>query len=156
MAKLHGESSMLINASAKDIYAVLVDYQNSHPQILPKQYFKSLKVLKGGQGAGTEFEADLKVNGLKMTFRMLVSEPEPGRVIMESDTLSSTVTTFTVMPTDTTNQALVKIASEWDMKPGLAGLIDRLFTPGVMRGIYKKELKQLNEYMASRNLKVVA
>lgn len=44
MTTFHVEESMLINARAKDLYAVVADYHTGHPAILPKPYFQELTV----------------------------------------------------------------------------------------------------------------
>jgi len=53
MRRAHAEASALIDAPAAEIYAVLTDYGNAHPHILPKPYFTKLAVEQGGIGAGT-------------------------------------------------------------------------------------------------------
>ena len=75
---------------------------------------------------------------------MRVDEPEPGRVLTESDTGSSLVTTTTVSPQD--GASLVRIATTWDGARGIGGLFERLFAPRVMRAIYTDELERLNTY----------
>ena len=40
---------------------MLADYRSHHPNILPKAYFAKVEVTKGGEGAGTEFIADMKI-----------------------------------------------------------------------------------------------
>ena len=71
---------------------------------------------------------------------MRVDEPEPGRVLTESDTGSSLVTTTTVAPQD--GASLVRISTAWDGTRGIGGL----FAPRVMRAIYADELERLNAY----------
>ena len=73
---------------------------------------------------------------------MKVAEPEPGRVLTESDMSSSAVTTFTVSPRG--GASLVRISTAWDGAGGIGGLFERLFAPRVLRGIYADELKRLD------------
>jgi hypothetical protein len=63
-----------------------------------------------------------------------VAEPEPGRVLTESDTASSLVTTSTVSPQG--DASLVRIATAWKGAGGIGGLFERMFAPRVMRAIY--------------------
>ena len=51
---------------------------------------------------------------------MKVAEPEPGRVLTESDMDSSAVTTFTVSPRG--GASLVRISTAWDGAGGIGGL----------------------------------
>ena len=55
MSRAHAEASAIIPAVPEKVYAVLRDYQNQHPRILPEQYFVDFKLEQGGQGAGTVF-----------------------------------------------------------------------------------------------------
>ena len=90
--------------------------------------------------------------GKKTPYRMAVSEPEPGRVLVETDTApgSALVTTFTVTPVAGGQKAHVEIGTEWESRPGFTGLMERLFYPMGMRRIYKQELGQLATVIAER------
>ena len=79
---------------------------------------------------------------------MTVAEPEPGRVITESDTNSSLVTTFTVDPQGATSR--VRIFTSWDGAGGVGGFFERLFAPRAMQKIYLDELTRLNAYALQR------
>jgi hypothetical protein len=79
---------------------------------------------------------------------MRVAEPEPGRVLTESDMNSSLVTTFTVTPQDAASH--VEICTTWKGAAGIGGFFERLFAPRVMRGIYADELERLNAYARQR------
>jgi hypothetical protein len=93
-------ASALIQAPAQQVYAIIADYRNGHPRILPKPYFVSLTVEQGGVGAGTMVTFQMKVMGSWQTFHAVITEPEPGRVLVETDSSAGTVTTFTVDPRD--------------------------------------------------------
>jgi hypothetical protein len=75
---------------------------------------------------------------------MKVAEPEPGRMLTESDTGSSLVTKTTVTPRG--SMSLVQISTIWDGAGGIGGFFKRLFAPRVMRGIYADELERLDAY----------
>jgi hypothetical protein len=75
---------------------------------------------------------------------MQVAEPEPGRVLTESDTESSLVTTFTVEPE--TSGSRVRIESTWQGARGFGGLMERLFAPRVMQKLSADELDRLDRY----------
>ena len=75
---------------------------------------------------------------------MNIAEPEPGRVLTESDIGSSAVTTTTVTPQG--DASLVQFSTSWDGAGGIGGFFERTFAPRVMRGIYADELKRLDVY----------
>lgn len=143
---LHVELSETINAPAEHVYAVLADYHTSHPAILPDA-FKELIVEKGGKGAGTVFLTHMEVMGVKRSYHMTVTEPQPGRVLMEEDPQVGTVTTFTVEPINNGKQSRLTIATDARLASGFAGIMERLINPPVMRRIYKEEMAKINDYV---------
>lgn len=148
MSTIHAEATAVIDAPPTRVYAVLADYRNHHPHILPKPYFTGLRVEAGGVGAGTVVVADMDVYGTKRTFRLVVTEPQPGRVLAESDDAAGMSTTFTVEPLEGGSKSRVTIATDTRPSPGLQGWIERLVNPSIMRRIYRAELQQLNAYVA--------
>jgi hypothetical protein len=53
----------VINAPAKLAYAIIADYRDGHPHILPKPPFVSLEVERDGTGAGTVIRCQMRVFG---------------------------------------------------------------------------------------------
>ncbi|GAB4198360.1 MAG: SRPBCC family protein [Roseiflexaceae bacterium] len=147
MAPVHAVASALIDAPPATVYAILADYRDAHPQILPRQFFTGLEVEAGGQGAGTIFRTAVRVLGRETRFRMEVSEPQPGRVLSETDLATGLTTTFTVTPAAQGRQCEVEIATVWEGSAGLAGLLERLTTPLIMRRIYQAQLALLASYV---------
>ncbi len=147
MAHIHVKATAVINAAPAQVYAVFADYHNQHPHILPKAHFAELKVEQGGQGVGTVYRVKVRAFGQETAYHMAVTEPVPGRTLVETDLDTGLVTSFTVTPTAQSQQAQVEIATSWEAKPGFAGLLERLMTPPVMRMIYRKELAQLASYL---------
>lgn len=141
------EESLFIPAPAEAVYAVLSDYRVGHPAILPKPYFVDLVVEEGGQGAGTKIRVEMNVMGAKRTMRMVVTEPEPGRVLAEEDAENGLYTTFTFEPIQNGQQTHLTIATDMKTRPGLAGFIERLMTTPMMHRIYRQELQQIVDYM---------
>jgi hypothetical protein len=132
-----------INAVPDRVYGIIADYRNGHPQILPKQ-FGRLCVDAGGYGAGTVIRFSVVALGRKVDFRAVVSEPQPGRVLVErNDPPNSSVTTFIVDPGPTGSESDVTISTELPLRPGVMGAIERFVTQQVMRGMYRDELKLL-------------
>jgi hypothetical protein len=141
-------SSRKINARAGRVYAVIADYKTQHPHIVPPEYFRRLEVLEGGVGAGTRTRVEMAVLGSRRVFEQVVTEPEPGRVIMESNQDGSGVTTFTVEQADGGESAHVTIATDLMARPGMAGYLERVLVSWLLPRIYRKELAQLSEYVS--------
>ncbi len=134
----------VINGSAKVVYDIIADYHNGHPNIVPKKYFSDIAVEKGGWGAGTTIRFKMHVFGKTQDFRAAITEPEPGRVLVEANDEASggAVTTFTVDPTNEGKQARVTIST--DLKPTTRLVrLERVFTSWVLRRVYAEELKLL-------------
>jgi Polyketide cyclase / dehydrase and lipid transport len=151
MTTFHVEATALIHATPDRVYNVFADYRNEHPNILPKPYFTSLTVEKGGYGAGTVMLVKMHVLGQDQTLRLIATEPEPGRVLREADESESVVvTTFTVDPADGGSHARVTIASDFVRPRGLAGWLMPLLAAPVFRTIYEKELAQVEAYLTTK------
>ena len=146
MTRVNVAVSATINAPVSEAYPVLADYRNHHPHILPKAYFTYLEVEEGGNGQGTIFQAALKVLGQTQRFRMHVTEPEPGRVIAETDLEIVLVTKFIVEPRGR-DQSAVTIATTFQPSPGVKGWLERLATPSLLQRIYHQELQNLADYV---------
>lgn len=136
-------ASRLIAAPAEKIYNLIADYKAGHPRILPRPPFVSLQVEQGGVGAGTIINFQIKMLGRLQTFHAEITEPEPGRVLVETNANNGPVTTFTVEPRDQGRQAYVTIATVAPVPAGLAGAIEGWLSPGLLRPVYEKELEQL-------------
>lgn len=150
MSKVHVEASDIIEARPEEVYEVMSDYRVGHPAILPKPYFVELHIEKGGRGAGTVFRAKMKVWGQESTYHMIVAEPEPGRIMTEASLDSDLITTFRIDPLNDGKHSRVTITTDFTASPGVQGFMEKLFQPSVAGGIYKKELRQLASYLASK------
>jgi uncharacterized protein YndB with AHSA1/START domain len=131
-----------VEAPAETVYGYIADMRE-HPRFLPPA-FSDFRVESGGVGAGTVTRFKMTAGGRTREYQMKVTEPEPGRVLTESDTNSSAVTTFTVSPQG--GASLVQISTSWDGAPGIGGFFERMFAPSVMRAIYVDELNRLDAY----------
>jgi hypothetical protein len=87
-----------IAAPPVQVYAVIADYRQHHPHIVPPEYFRRLDVLEGGVGAGTRTQIEMRVLGMTRVFEQVVSEPQRGRVLVETNQDGSAITTFIVQP----------------------------------------------------------
>jgi uncharacterized protein YndB with AHSA1/START domain len=142
MARNVVSTEAAVDAPAETVYRCIAD-MHEHPRFLPPA-FSDFTIESGGVGAGTITRFTMTAGGRTREYRMKIAEPEPGRVLSESDMNSTAVTTFTVDPQG--GAALVKISTEWDGAGGIGGVFERMFAPRVLRGIYADELKRLDAY----------
>ncbi len=147
MARIVVSAEGTVDAPAETVYRYIADMREHHPRFLPPA-FSDFRVESGGVGAGTSTRFKVTAGGRTREFRTKVAEPEPGRVLTESDTNSSSVTTFTVSPQGAAS--LVRISTSWDGAGGIGGVFERMFAPRVMRAIYADELKRLDAYARER------
>ncbi len=141
--------SRVIDAPPAAVYAVFADYHHSHNAVLPKPYFTEMTVEKGGTGAGTEVTVHMSVFGTKVTYHMVVTEPEPGRVLQELDKDAGVLTTFTVDPVKNGQASKVTLYTRARTSPGLKGFIEKLITPPISRKIYNEELDLVANYVTA-------
>jgi len=121
------------------VYAILVDYHDAHPRILPNPPFVGLEVERGGTGTGTIFLLRMKAMGRTQTLRGTVTEPEPGRTVVETYD-SGIVTTFVVEPRDEGRSCSVTITTVPSVRTGVAGAIARWLTTQLLRPALTREL----------------
>ena len=143
MGTVEASAERTIDAPADQVYGYLAD-MHRHPRFLPPA-FSDFTVEEGGVGAGTVTRFAVTAGGRTRTYRMLVSEPEPGRTLVETDQDSSLVTTFQVEPQGTAST--VRINTRWDGAGGVGGFFERTFAPRAMRRIYLDELDRLSAYV---------
>jgi hypothetical protein len=136
-------ASAIIPARRDRVYSLLANYNDGHQRILPKQ-FTRLTVEEGGVGAGTVIRVQMNFLGKKQTYHATISEPEPGRVLVETNLeANSWVTTFTVDPGSAPADSNVTISTELPVRAGIAGKAERLLSTLLLRPIYLKELENL-------------
>lgn len=136
-----------IEADAARVYGYLADYVDHHDKVLPPA-FSGFTVRSGGVGAGTVVCYRLTAGGRQRDYEMTVAEPEPGRVITESDAASSLVTTYSVTPVGA--DCRVRISTSWQGAGGIGGFFERRFAPRALGRLYRDELALLRAYAARR------
>jgi hypothetical protein len=143
--KITASAERRIDAPASRVYAYIADFRHHHPNILPPQ-FSDLVIEQGGCGAGTVLRFTLTAGGRTATARVRVDEPEPGRVLTETqvDGAREMTTTFTVeaAPRGTSR---VRIETELE-SAGLQALVERIVVPRMLRRLYAEELRLLDDY----------
>src|ERR1051326_4916781 len=143
MAKIVVSAERTVEAPADAVYRYVADMREHHPHYLPPA-FSDFQGESGGTGAGTITRFKVTAGGRTREYRMRVDEPEPGRVLTESDTGSSLVTTTTVSPQD--GAARVQISTSWNGAGGIGGFFEKMFAPRAMRAICTDELERLAAY----------
>ena len=147
MSRIHVEAERMIDAKPQDVYAFITDYRDKRPRILPPNYI-DYTVVKGGRGSGTVIRYRFHAARRERPYEMEAEEPSKGRVLLERDTTSSLVTTWTVTPTASKNQTRVAITTEWQGGRGVGGFFERTFAPMGLRRVYKDMLDRLEQAVA--------
>lgn len=142
MAKVEASAERTIDAPAGQVYGYLAD-MHQHQRFLPPA-FSDFKVEEGGVGAGTVTSFAVTAGGRTRNYRMRITEPEPGRMLVESDANSSLVNTFNVEPQG--DKSLVRISTSWDGAGGIGGFFERTFAPKALHRMFLDELERLNAY----------
>ena len=144
MTSIHLGEEKEIAAPAATVYRCLADYREHHFQFLPAA-FSDAAVEEGGVGAGTVLRARVRLGGRTHSFRARVEEPEPGRVLTETDLRNGAVTTFTLTPKGPATS--VRIETRFPRSPGFRGLLESLLVPRLLRRLYREELVLLEAYL---------
>jgi hypothetical protein len=136
-------ATAVIPARRDRVYSLISNYNDGHQRILPKQ-FSNLTVEQGGVGAGTVIRFQMSMFGKKQTFRAAITEPEPGRILVETNLDSNgAVTTFTVNPGHAPADSNVTISTELPVRSGFLGRIERTLSTLLLRPMYVQELQNL-------------
>jgi hypothetical protein len=131
------EAASTLRAPAHKVYALLADYHEGHPRVLPRA-FTGLKVIEGGTGAGTVIDVGMKAFGGVRTVRGYVTEPESGRVLEEAYPASDIVTRFCITPL-ADSQSRLRIWSELSSKRGVLGWFERKLIT-FLKKVYLQEI----------------
>jgi len=157
MGHIKVKADAVLNARPEDVYATIADYRKGHPSILPTENLYDLQVEEGGYGAGTIIRFKSRVLGIEQSFYQRVSEPEPGKVLVEQDidTKQNLATTFTVIPVEEGQKSQVEISTTMNASPGIRGFVERVVVSIFNPRIYRKELKLLEAVAQKRQTPVV-
>jgi hypothetical protein len=142
-------ASAVLQAAPQIVYAIFTDYHEAHPSVLPRPSFGDLVVEKGGTGAGTVFRVDTQQLFGRKTLRMEASEPQPGRLLVESDLDSDLRTHFLVEPMDGGRGCRVTITTKYT-RPGALGWLERALLPTLARSVLNKELRNVEQLARQR------
>ncbi len=76
--------------------------------------------------------------GNAFEYRLVVTEPEPGRVLLEEDVSEDVVAKFPVGPLNGGDKYRVTIPNTARTSPGIRGVLEKLFTRGSQDGFTGK------------------
>jgi hypothetical protein len=142
MVQIYLSAERLVDAPADVVYHCIADYREHHrPGGFLPPAFSDFRVERGGVGAGTVISFRVTLAGRGRAMTQEVSEPEPGRVLVETGARERTI--FTVEPEGERSRVRFDTVLE---ASGLDGLLARLFAPRLMRSLYADELERLERY----------
>jgi polyketide cyclase/dehydrase/lipid transport protein len=142
-------ASSIVGAPAPVVYGILADYREGHPAILPPRYFDGLEVETGGRGAGTRIRFRIRAFGAVRSVRADVTEPVPGRELVETDMATGAATRFLVEPVSDGRASRVTFETSW-RRAGIGGWAERWIAPAYLRKVYRAELALLEEAAQAR------
>jgi hypothetical protein len=141
MAIVRVTAGRTVAAPAATVYGIIADYREGHPSILPPRYFEDFRVEAGGQGAGTRIRFTMRSYGNRVACQADVTEPEPGRVLVETDSKTGTITRFIVEPLEPNRS---RVTFETDYRTvGVRGWLESLLVPRYLKTVYAAELDLL-------------
>jgi uncharacterized protein YndB with AHSA1/START domain len=129
-------ATAIIHAPAETVYNLIADYRHGHPRILPKEYFLSLDVEEGGLGAGTRIHFTMRLLGQTKQFHARITEPEPGRLLVETDINTDIPTSFRVEPVGDGSLTRVTIATELKEQ----NVVESFIAKRLLQKVYRREL----------------
>lgn len=131
----------VLDAPAEVVYRCLADYEHHHrPEGFLPPSFSDFRVERGGYGAGTVISYRTTLGGAVRAMTAEVSEPEPGRVLVESGPGAKTI--FSVDPVG--EQSRVRFHTILEDR-GLQGVLMRLVGPRLLLPLYYDELRRLEQ-----------
>ena len=140
--KTNFSAERVVDAPADVVYRCLADYTHHHrPGGFLPPAFSNQEVLSGGIGDGTVIRLNVSLAGRTNTMTARISEPEPGRMLVEDG--EHVQTTFTVQPE--ADKSRVRFDTVLDAG-GLAGLMNKFFAARLLRPVYTDELERLERY----------
>ena len=138
------------------LYDVLVDYREAHPAVMPKQFFESMTVTRGGVGAATEMHVVFNLFGNRRSFNLSVSEPIPGSFFVEEDELARFRTEFTIEPLEDERNCCLKTEVYCRPIPGLVGNVENSLYAIVARRILEALNVEIERYLDANRLQNVS
>jgi hypothetical protein len=148
MSQVVATAERVVRAPAEQVRAALADYAETRPRILPEQ-FSDYRVESGGRGAGTRVHWRFAATSKRVREQFVeVSQPAEGTLV-ETDTASSMVTTWTVHRADEATTT-VRVRTVWNGAGGIGGFFERTFAPRGLQRVYLGMLERLEQEVTAR------
>ncbi|TXR56638.1 SRPBCC family protein [Quadrisphaera setariae] len=112
---------------AHQLRAALADYTGARRAAMPGAY-SQYRVEAGGTGPGTTVGWRFQATKSRVREQLVEVSEEPDGTLVESDTRSSMVTRWTVVPTGM-SACTVSSTTTWDGAGGVKGFFERTFAP---------------------------
>ena len=148
MGQVVATAERVVRAPADVVRAALADYTTTRPAVLPEQY-SEYRVDAGGVGAGTRVHWRLQATSKRVRQQDVVVTEGPDGALVESDTNSSMVTTWTVRPADA-GGSTVRARTTWTGATGIGGFFERTFAPKGLARIHGALLERLEHAVTTR------
>ena len=147
MGQVVATAERVVRAPVDRVRSALADYEGVRPRVLPEQ-FSGYRVESGGQGAGTRAAWRFAATSKRVRDQLVeVSQPDPDTLV-ETDTRSSMVTTWTLHPADA-GLTTVRVRTTWNGAGGIGGFFERTFAPKGLRRVYEELLSGLDREVAT-------
>jgi hypothetical protein len=147
MSQVVATAERVVRAPAEQVHAALADYAGTRPRILPEQ-FSDYRVEAGGRGAGTRVHWRFAATSKRIREQSVeVTEPVEGSLV-ETDTASSMVTTWTAHPADEATTT-VRVRTVWNGAGGIGGFFERIFAPRGLSRVYLDMLERLEQELTT-------
>ena len=147
MGQVVATAERVVRAPVDRVRSALADYEGTRPRVLPEQ-FSGYRVEAGGQGAGTRVAWRFAATSKRVRDQLVeVSQPDPDTLV-ETDTRSSMVTTWTLHPADA-GLTTVRVRTTWNGAGGIGGFFERTFAPKGLRRVYEELLGRLDREVAA-------
>jgi uncharacterized protein YndB with AHSA1/START domain len=141
MAQVTSRTQRTIDAPVERVRAALADYETVRPAILTDHY-RDYRVEAGGHGAGSRVHWTLQATKKRVRDQLVeVSVPSDDRIV-ERDTNSSMVTTWTVTPQGD-DRSVVAVETTWNGAGGIGGFFEKTFAPKGLQRIHDGLLSNL-------------
>jgi hypothetical protein len=146
MGQVVATAERVVRAPVDVVRAALADYATTRPAALPEQY-SEYRVDEGGRGAGTRVHWRLQATSKRVREQDVVVTEGADGALVETDTNSSMVTTWTVHPADA-GASTVRVRTTWNGAGGIGGFFERTFAPKGLARIHDAMLERLERAVA--------
>ena len=147
MGQVVATAERVVTAPVDRVRSALADYEGVRPRVLPEQ-FSGYRVESGGQGAGTRVAWRFAATSKRVRDQLVeVGQPDADTLV-ETDTRSSMVTTWTLHPADA-GLTTVRVRTTWNGAGGIGGFFERTFAPKGLRRVYEELLGRLDREVAT-------